>query len=290
MATTPAQHATLEGIRAAVAAARAAGRRVGLVPTMGYLHDGHLSLVRLAAERTDFVVVSIYVNPTQFGPNEDLAAYPRDLARDLELLGGHGVDIVFTPSDAIMYPDGFATGVEVTGLSAHLCGASRPVHFGGVATIVTKLFAVLAPDVAVFGQKDYQQLAIIRRLVRDLGFAVEIVGGPTVREPDGLAMSSRNAYLTADERAAAPALYRALSTMRDRYRSGERDGAALRELGRAIIEAQGPLRVDYLEVIDPDDLRLLPERAGERLPERAHAAAAVFAGRARLIDNLRLSE
>jgi pantoate--beta-alanine ligase len=257
---------------------------------MGALHAGHLSLARIARERADLVVVSIYVNPTQFDRRGDLETYPRDLDADLAALADHGVDVVLAPSDLEMYPDGFATRVTVDGLTAGLCGKSRPGHFAGVTTIVSKLFNLVRPHLAVFGEKDYQQLAVIRQMTRDLNFGVEIVGGPTVREPDGLAMSSRNLLLTDDQRRAARALSRALFEARDRFRRGEREAAALVGQARATIEVHPELRIDYLEIVDPFSLAELPADDSGRLPEQAHMALAVFAGDTRLIDNIRLSE
>ena len=270
--------------------ARSSGRRVAFVPTMGFLHAGHLSLVDRARSLGDELVVSIYVNPTQFGPNEDLDQYPRDLGRDLELLNDHGTDVVFIPDDEEMYPQGFATSVAVEGLTDGLCGASRPVHFGGVATVVTKLFNLVQPDIAVFGQKDYQQLQVIGRMTRDLNLPVEIVGAPTVREADGLAMSSRNAYLNQEQRQAAPALFQALSAVRDRYRTGERRARMLLDVAVAIIAKHACLEIDYLELVDPSSLSYLLVEPESTLPERVHMALAVFAGSTRLIDNMRISE
>lgn len=268
---------------------RAAGLRVGLVPTMGYLHDGHLSLVRQARAHADRVVVSIYVNPTQFGPSEDLDRYPRDLDGDLAKLAEAGADAVFLPSDASMYPEGASTWVTVDGLTQGLCGGSRPTHFRGVTTIVTKLFLVVEPHVAVFGQKDYQQLQVIRRMTTDLLLPIEILGGPIVREADGLAMSSRNAYLTPAQRAAAPAIQRALREAAGRYAAGERDGAALRAGIVSAIEAAPELRCDYVELVHARSLA--PFDLASPLPETdVHVAAAVFAGTTRLIDNLSLSD
>lgn len=260
---------------------------VGLVPTMGYLHEGHLSLVDAARAAADRVVVSIYVNPTQFGPSEDLATYPRDTDGDMAKLAVRGVDVVFMPSDEAMYPNGYCTSVAVSGLTEGLCGASRPTHFGGVTTIVTKLFNLVGPDIAVFGRKDYQQLAVIKRMVRDLNMPVRVIGSPIVREGDGLAMSSRNAYLSDEERAAAPALHRALTAVRTLYRAGERSREALLTAARQIISAEAPLRIDYATLVEPDDLRELSHAV---VPEHVHMAVAVFAGQTRLIDNMRISE
>lgn len=265
---------------------RAEGRRVALVPTMGYLHEGHLSLVRLARERADRVVVSIFVNPTQFGPNEDLARYPRDEDGDLAKLAAEGVALSFCPSVAEMYPPGAQTFVTVDRLPQHLCGLSRPTHFRGVTTVVAKLFGICLPHVAVFGEKDYQQLLVIRRMTADLNLPVEIVGGPIVREPDGLAMSSRNAYLTADERRRAPVLNATLEWAAGAVREGARDVAALRAEMTRRIEAAGG-RVDYVSVVDEETLDDPAEGTPIRGPVRA--ALAVFFGRTRLIDNRRLA-
>ncbi len=273
---------------------RAAGRRIALVPTMGALHAGHLALVAEARRRADVVCVSIYVNPTQFGPGEDLAAYPRTLEADLAACREAGASRVFLPDDAALYPPGAQTVVEVTELAKPLCGAARPVHFRGVATVVTKLLVAARPDVAVFGEKDFQQLALIRRLVRDLGFDVEVVGVPTLREPDGLALSSRNAYLDAAMRGEAPALVRALDAAEGAHAAGERRRDALLAAARAEIAKAPHAEIDYLELRDPGSLAPAPERlAGPtllalavRFPARAGSAA----GDVRLIDNRVLKE
>lgn len=268
-------------LRERVAAARVAGHSIALVPTMGNLHAGHLALVDAARARAGFVVVSIFVNPLQFGPNEDFGAYPRTLAADLEALTGRGADLVFTPSVAELYPDGtdLATRVHVAGLSEILCGASRPGHFDGVTTVVAKLFHLVAPDLAVFGQKDFQQLALIRRMVRDLSMAVEVLGVPTARAADGLALSSRNGYLTEEERARAPALQRVLAGTAARIRDGEAPGAAAAVACDALA-AEG-FEPDYVSVRRQSDL-------GE--PEAGDRALVVLGaarlGRARLIDNV----
>lgn len=252
---------------------------VGAVPTMGYLHEGHLALVRRARAENDHVVVSIFVNPTQFGPNEDYARYPRDPERDLAMLRAEGVDVVFMPSVQEMYPEGFATYVNVERLTERLEGAHRPGHFRGVTTVVTKLFNILQPHRAYFGQKDAQQLIVIRRMTRDLAFPIEIVDVPTVREPDGLAMSSRNVYLSADERRAATVLFRALEQARQLWDAGVRDGSRLRAAMRAVVESEPLARVDYVSVADPDTLEEL-DAAGDR----ALASLAVRLGSTRLID------
>lgn len=273
---------TVAELRAQVRAWRAAGERVGFAPTMGALHEGHLSLVKLARERADRVVVSIFVNPTQFGPNEDFDAYPRSEARDAELLAGAGCDLLFAPTVTEMYPQGFATTVSVAGVTEPLDGAARPGHFAGVATVVSKLLNQCGPDVAVFGEKDYQQLQVIRRLVRDLDLPVEIVGAPTARADDGLALSSRNAYLSAAEREVAPALARTLTQAGDRLRSGAAVADVEAEAVSALQQA-GFQKVDYVEVRAAADLaRLGPGPAATD----ARILAAAFLGRTRLIDNM----
>jgi pantoate--beta-alanine ligase len=274
----------LDELRARRAAFGAASERVAFVPTMGNLHDGHLELVRRGCALAPRVVVSIFVNPLQFGPGEDLASYPRTLARDVELLATAGADLLFAPSADAMYPRPVPeqTRVEVPGLSEILCGASRPGHFVGVATVVCKLFNMVRPDLALFGEKDFQQLTVIRRMVDDLCIPVEVVGVPTVREPDGLAMSSRNGYLTAEERERAPALYRALQAVAQAVEAGGSDLAALERAAAARIDAAG-LRTDYVSVRRARDLAL-PGDADEDLV----VLAAAYLGRARLIDNLRV--
>lgn len=252
---------------------------VGAVPTMGYLHAGHLALVRRARAENDHVVVSIFVNPTQFGPAEDFARYPRDPDRDLALLRAEGVDAVFLPDTGEMYPEGFSTSVEVHGLTDRLEGIHRPGHFRGVTTVVAKLLLILQPHRAYFGQKDAQQLIVVRRMVRDLAFPVEVVDVPTVREPDGLAMSSRNVYLSPEERRAAAALPRALERVRELWREGVRDAAALRNAMRQVLDAEPLVRTDYVSVADPDTLDEL-DAAGDR----ALASLAVRIGGTRLID------
>ena len=267
--------------RAAIAAARPAGRRIGLVPTMGYLHAGHLSLVAAARRDGTYVVVSIFVNPTQFGPHEDYERYPRDTAGDLRQCEDAGVELVFMPAVPDMYPAGHATTVHVSGLTETLCGPCRPGHFDGVATIVAKLFNIVQPDVAYFGQKDAQQLAVIRRMTRDLELPIEIVGCPTVREPDGLAMSSRNAMLSPDERRRAVVLYCALCVARERIRAGEQSVDVLVEQMRGIIVESRPTAVDYVSIVDPETLQPVTHVGGPVL-----IALAVRFGGTRLIDNL----
>lgn len=272
-------------VRDLVASWRHQGHRVGFVPTMGYWHAGHTSLVDAARQRCTKVVASIFVNPTQFGPGEDLARYPRDLDRDLDLAERHGVDLVFCPDPPAMYEPGHDTWVEVPGLSQRLCGASRPGHFRGVATVVAKLLWIVQPHFAFFGEKDWQQLVVVRTMARQLSCPVEIVGCPIVREPDGLAMSSRNVYLTAEERAQAPALFAMLQHLRQLVEAGERDAAALVAAGRDYLAAHLPLgRLDYLELVHPDTLE--PRTVAE---PPTLAAVALFLGKARLIDNHRIA-
>ncbi|HLO04070.1 MAG TPA: pantoate--beta-alanine ligase [Symbiobacteriaceae bacterium] len=274
---------TVAELREAIRGARQAGKRIGFVPTMGYLHEGHRSLMVTARQETDFVVTSIFVNPMQFGPNEDLARYPRDLARDTELCASVPIDLLFHPTAAEVYPDRFQTKVTIGELAGGLCGASRPGHFDGVATVVTKLFGMVQPDVAFFGQKDAQQVAVIQRLVQDLNLPVEIRPVPTVREADGLALSSRNTYLSPAEREAALVLSRTLFWAEAQVKAGERDMGALQAAMIARIEAAPLARIDYVEIVDP--LTLQPVT---RLDESALAALAVRFGSTRLIDNLRL--
>ena len=274
----------LDPLRRAVQALRVDGS-LALVPTMGALHDGHLTLVREARRAAKHVVVSIFVNPRQFGKGEDLDAYPRQLARDLDLLAGEGVSLVWAPTVKVMYPDGYATNVSVSGVSEELCGASRPGHFDGVATVVAKLFNQVRPDMAFFGEKDWQQLAVIRRMARDLDlvqpYADDIYGIPTVREADGLAMSSRNAYLTAEERASAAALPKAMREAIAELEAGRDISATLAALEAKLL-AGGFASVDYAELRDPDSL--LPLTALDSAGARLLVAARI--GRARLIDNM----
>lgn len=262
---------------------RREGRTVGFVPTMGALHDGHRSLIRIARARADIVIVSIFVNPTQFGPTEDYEAYPRDFERDARICEAERVDVIFHPPVSEMYAPDASTWVVEERLSRHLCGSSRPGHFRGVCTVVARLFNLVLPDFVVFGEKDAQQLRVIRRMVRDLAFPVEIVAAPTVREPDGLAMSSRNAYLTAEERSQAVCLRRALDEAERRYRSGERRADALIEAMRTVLAGYPKARIDYIEVVDDETLEPV-----ERCERPVLVALAVHLGRARLIDNMRL--
>jgi pantoate--beta-alanine ligase len=276
--------ATIAEVRAAVAAARGKGLTVGFVPTMGALHPGHAALIRAARQATGFVVVSVFVNPTQFGPSEDFTRYPRTLDADRALSADAGADLVFAPTAAEMYPDHSVTFVEVTQLDAVLEGPSRPGHFRGVCTVVLKLLNIVQPDVAVFGQKDAQQARIVRQMVRDLNVPVRIDVHPTVREPDGLAMSSRNRYLSPEERSAAPGIYRALQAIQSRAISGETDVAMLEAALAADLAAIPGARVDYARIVDADTLQPLA-----KLDRPALATVAVFLGTTRLIDNLGLN-
>ena len=283
MTTSNLQRAeTVSALRAQVSAWRAAGLRVALTPTMGALHEGHLSLVRLGLERADRVVATIFVNPKQFGPNEDFEAYPRDGERDARLLEEAGCHLLYAPSAAEMYPDGFATEVRVGRLTEPLCGAARPGHFDGVALVVTKLLLQAQADLAIFGEKDWQQIAVIRRLAKDLDIPTQVLGAPILREADGLAMSSRNRYLTNAERAAAPALFRALRVAADAIAGGAAPAAACAE-ARASATAAGFEAIDYLEARDAETLEPLATAPPEQ-PARVFAAARL--GKARLIDNV----
>lgn len=264
-------------------AARKSGKHLGFVPTMGALHEGHLSLVRAVRAKSDAVVASIFVNPTQFGPNEDFARYPRNLDRDCELLEREGVDLVFAPSVEEMYPRTSVTWVEVEGLSERLCGKSRPGHFRGVTTVVAKLFHIIEPSTAFFGQKDAAQVAIIRRMVRDLNFPVAIEVCPIVREADGLALSSRNAYLSADERNSGLLLYRSLMKVKRLFDEGERDSTRLISAAQKEFAAEPGIQLDYFEIVNPDNLEAQPV-----ISDRVLVAVAGFAGKTRLIDNLLL--
>lgn len=260
---------------------RAQGRRIGFAPTMGCLHEGHLSLMRAARKDCDDVVVSIFVNPMQFGPQEDLASYPRTLAADLAQLMDIPVDVAFVPRAADLYPEGYTSTVQVSGLTEHLCGAARPVHFRGVTTVVCKLFNLVQPQRAYFGEKDYQQLQVVRRMTADLNLAVEIIGAPIVREDDGVAMSSRNRYLSVEERRAATSLHRGLEAAAEAAGKGERNAARLRDIVITSIEAEPLLSIDYVSVCDASGLEPVCSLEAPTL-----IALAVYAGKARLIDNM----
>jgi pantoate--beta-alanine ligase len=275
---------SIEEMQAAARAATVQGLKVGFVPTMGALHEGHLSLVRLARTRADLIVVSIFVNPLQFGPAEDFNQYPRTLEADCARLKDEGVDIVFAPSAAQMYPAGATTVVYVEGLSEKLDGRSRPGHFRGVSTVVAKLFHIVQPSYAVFGQKDAAQVAVLRRMVRDLNMNVELMVAPIMRESDGLALSSRNAYLTPEQRRQALVLHRALEQIQALTNSGERRAAKLRSAALAVLATESAAQLDYLEIIDPETLEPLEDTARGAL-----AAVAATFGSTRLIDNLLLA-
>ncbi len=275
---------TIADVRAACDAARAAGGSVGFVPTMGFFHEGHRSLMRAARAANDLVVVSLFVNPTQFGPNEDLAAYPRDPAGDRAVTEAEGVDVLFTPTVDEMYPAGARTTVHVDGLTERLCGASRPGHFDGVTTVVAKLFSIVGPARAYFGRKDAQQLAVIRRMTTDLDLPVEVVGCPLVREVDGLALSSRNVYLDPDARQAATILSGALYMASEAVVRGQRDAGAVRELVVDTVAHAPLVRLDYVEVVDAATLEPV-----ERIGPDTLVALAAFVGKARLIDNVTIT-
>lgn len=271
---------TIKEVRDAVKEWKARGLSVGFVPTMGYLHEGHESLINKAVKNNDRVVVSIFVNPMQFGPTEDLDKYPRDLERDSKLCERAGANLIFHPEKEEMYFDDFSSYVDINGLSDELCGKSRPVHFRGVCTVVTKLFNIVNPDRAYFGEKDAQQLAIIRRFVRDLNIDVEIIGCPIIREEDGLAKSSRNTYLSKEERQAALILSQSLNLAKDAIASGERDSKVIIDLISKNIEKEPLAKIDYVEVVD--SLSMEPV---ERIEKSVLVAIAVYIGKTRLIDN-----
>ena len=272
---------TVNDVRKALLSARKSGTVIGLVPTMGALHAGHEALIEAARRKCGVVVVSIFVNPLQFGPNEDYQRYPRALVKDLGICRRHGADIVFNPSVDEMYRTPQLTFAEVTRVSEDLCGKFRPGHFRGVATVVLKLFNIVRANRAYFGEKDMQQLAVIRRMVADLNVPIEIIGVPTVREADGLAISSRNEYLNPAERRVAPVLYHALQEAAGRIRSGERDAAKVRETAMAILRAEPLMRVEYVEIVDPSEIQPLSTISGP-----VGIAAAVWIGGTRLIDNV----
>jgi pantoate--beta-alanine ligase len=278
---TPAVCTTIEEVRRAVAAARAKGLRVGLVPTMGALHEGHASLIRAARRETGFVVLWLFVNPTQFGPNEDFARYPRPFERDREVCRSEGVDLIFAPERETVYPEGFSTWVQVEGMQDVLEGASRPSHFRGVCSVVLKMFNMVGPDVAYFGQKDAQQVIVLKRMVHDLNVPVEVRVCPTVREPDGLALSSRNVYLDPEQRRHAVALFQALGAAREHVYRGERDAGRVQRSLAARIQATPGAVLDYAAVVDAESLRPVEPLSGKVL-----LALAVRFGATRLIDNL----
>lgn len=273
---------TLQQLRAAISQARSANKRIALVPTMGNLHAGHIALIKQAVERADFVVASIFVNPLQFGPNEDLDSYPRTLAEDQSKLFDAGCNLLFTPSAEDMYPQGMDqhTTVSVPGVSAGLCGGSRPGHFDGVATVVCKLLNMVQPDMALFGEKDYQQLAVIRKMVADLNMPVQIFGVPIVRDEDGLALSSRNGYLSAQQRASAPALQQCMQAVKAHIKNGRNDYAVLFEQFNTDLQAAG-FRLDYVELRDALSLQLADANSTQLV-----LLAAAYLGTTRLIDNL----
>ena len=276
---------TIQAVRETIAQWRKEELSVGFVPTMGYLHQGHRSLIERAAAENDRVVVSVFVNPMQFGPKEDLATYPRDEQRDNAVCLAAGADIIFRPTAEEMYPPGFCSFVDMSAMTATLCGASRPGHFRGVCTVVAKLFHIVKPDRAYFGQKDAQQLAVIRRMTADLNLDIQIIGCPIVREADGLAMSSRNTYLNPQERNAALCLSRALAAAKQHIEAGEKQTSKILSSVRGIIEAEPLARVDYLELVDAATLLPL-----EKIDRPTLCAAAVWIGRTRLIDNLMIEE
>ena len=272
---------TVEGVRKQVKEWRKEGLTVGLVPTMGYLHEGHKSLIDKAVAENDRVVVSVFVNPIQFGPSEDLASYPIDLERDAELCEKAGANVIFHPEDSEMYFDDFCTYVDMDDLTKGLCGKTRPTHFRGVCTVVSKLFHIVAPDRAYFGQKDAQQLAVIRRMVRDLNFDLEIVGCPIVREEDGLAKSSRNTYLSAEERKAAVVLHKGLTEGEKLLEAGEKDAAKVIAAVREVIEKEPLAKIDYVELVDWNTLKPV-----NTVEDTVLVAIAVYIGKTRLIDNV----
>lgn len=271
---------TVDETRAQVKEWRKQGLTVGLVPTMGYLHEGHQSLIKKAVEENDRVVVSVFVNPIQFAPNEDLETYPRDLEADTKLCDSTGADLIFHPAPEEMYPEGFSTHIQMDNLTKELCGKTRPTHFGGVCTVVGKLFNIIQPDKAYFGQKDAQQLAIIKRMVRDLNFDIEIIGCPIIREPDGLAKSSRNTYLNADERKAALILSKSIELGKQLVSEGERDAQSIIKAMTDKINTEPLARIDYVNVVDALNIEPLDTLNGEVL-----VAIAVYIGKTRLIDN-----
>lgn len=281
MPVMPLEFNKIDELKSILKKDRSSGKTVALVPTMGYLHDGHLELMRRAKQLADICIVSIFVNPTQFGPNEDLDRYPRDLARDRALAQSVGVDYLFVPATAEIYPEGYSTFVDVENITDCLCGKSRPGHFRGVATVVLKFFNIVQPDFALFGEKDYQQLAVIRRMTGDLNLSIKIVGVPIVREPDGLAMSSRNSYLSAEERQAALILSRTLALAKTLIADKETDVSKLRDELEGLIKTEPLVQLEYLEIMDP--VTLLPVETPA--PAEVLIAIAAKVGNTRLIDN-----
>ena len=271
---------TINEVRNLVKEWKTQGLKIGFVPTMGYLHEGHESLIKRASQENDRVVVSIFVNPIQFGPKEDLSTYPRDLERDSKVCESAGADIIFHPENEEMYFKDFSTFVDMNGLTDGLCGKSRPTHFRGVCTVVTKLFNIVAPDRAYFGEKDAQQLAVIKRMVRDLNIDIEIIGCPIVREKDGLAKSSRNTYLSVEERNAATILNKSLTLAKEKIQAGERDSEVIIKLIQEVINSEKLARIDYIEVVDSLSMEKV-----ERIEKSVLVAIAVFIGKTRLIDN-----
>ena len=263
---------------------RGLGKTIAFVPTMGFLHEGHLSLIRKGRELGDNLIVSIFVNPAQFSPEEDFESYPRNFDKDLKLLQKEGVDVIFSPDEDELYQDGFQTYVDLKNLPNHLCGISRPIFFRGVATVVAKLFNIVRPHIAIFGQKDYQQLVVIRRMVRDLNFDIKIVGFPTVREPDGLAMSSRNTYLTPEQRINALSLYKSLNQSKKLVESGIKDAKRIIDTAYTLIKSHPETVIDYIAICDPETLADM-----ETIDRQALMALAVNVGKTRLIDNMILN-
>ncbi len=275
---------TIAETRAAIAQARAQGKQIGFVPTMGYLHEGHLTLIDIARQHSDFVVVSIFVNPTQFGPTEDFAKYPRDFERDCQLCESRQADLIFAPEVTEMYSEPSLMMFQIEKLADHLCGAVRPRHFNGVVLVVSKLFNIVQPDIALFGQKDAQQLIIIKRLVQDLNFPVSIIAAPTVREPDGLAMSSRNVYLNSEQRTQSTVLYKSLQKAKALIEFGERDAKRIVSEVQKLIATASEAKIDYIEIVRVSDLQPI-----EKLDGLVLIALAVYFGKARLIDNIVLN-
>ena len=274
---------SIKNVRAFIKEARLNGQTVGFVPTMGFLHKGHLSLIETAKKENDFVVVSIFVNPTQFGPNEDFASYPRDFERDKALCESKGSDLIFYPTPEIMYPENFSTYINVENLTEGLCGASRPGHFRGVATVVAKLFNIVQPEKAYFGQKDAQQVAVLKQMTKDLNFDIDIVSCPIIREVDGLALSSRNTYLVGDERKTALVLSKSLNLARKMIESGEKSSETVYKAIEKLISSEPSAKIEYIEILNNETLKAVKELSGDIL-----IALAVRIGKPRLIDNMRI--